>query len=283
VDDDLNIYTSQWSMDTLQKWLPGTKTPINLYEGRFQGNAIFYHSFTHSLYFFYVFKNIPGIYKLSVIDDNSIPVNVISTNGKGSGLNQLGDQCAGIYVTSTGDIFVADSNNRRVVKWSANATSGVLVAGGNGYGSGPDQFSMISNIFVDEINNVLYVVDSPNQRIQRYKNGSPNGTTVIGGGPKTVLSDVVSEYIQPLSVLVDKMGNVLVGEGSRITKWTPDFQSNLIVLTHDKNDYSAISSNIKVPRILAFDKFENLYVFEETNGQVIKFKKKSTSCTSNFH
>jgi hypothetical protein len=218
-----------------------------------------------------------------VIDDNSIPVNVISANGKGSGLNQLGDQCAGIYVTSTGDIFVAESNNRRVVKWSANATSGVLVAGGNGYGSGPDQFSMISNIFVDEINNVLYVVDSSNQRIQRYKNGSPNGTIVIGGGPKTVLSDVVSEYIQPLSVLVDKMGNVLVGEGSRITKWTPDFQSYLIVLTNDKNDYSATPSNIKVPRILAFDKFENLYVFEETFGKVVKFKKNSTSCTSNFH
>ncbi len=282
VDDDFNVYTSG-SSNTLQKWPPGAKTPINLFEGRFQNTALFYHSFTHSLYFFYIYKDNPSVYKLSVIDDDSIPVNVINTNRKDSGINGLGNYCAGIYVTSTGDIFVADSNARRVVKWSANATSGVLVAGGNGYGSGPDQFSMISNIFVDEIHDILYVVDTPNRRIQKYTNGSPNGTTVIGGGPSTVFSDVMSEYIVPFSVLVDKMGNVLVGEENRITKWTPDFKSHLIVRTLDNTNHKVSLINTEWPRLMTFDKLENLYIFEESHGQVIRFKKNSTSCTSNFH
>ncbi len=45
---------------------------------------------------------------------------------------------------------------------------------------------------------------------------------MIGGSATQVLSDIMSEYVEPLSVLVDKMGNILVGERFKITKWTPD-------------------------------------------------------------
>ena len=39
-------------------------------------------------------------------------------------------------MAANGDIFVADYNNHRVVKWAPGATEGVLVAGGNGAGNG---------------------------------------------------------------------------------------------------------------------------------------------------
>jgi hypothetical protein len=238
VDDDFNIYTAGYNLGALQKWLPGAKKPTNLFEGRFQYGPIFYHSSTRSLYFFYIFKDNPGVYKISVIDTNSKPENVFSASGKGSRLNQLNTECRGLYVTSAGDIFVLDQGNYRVVKWSANATSGVLVAGGNSKGSGSDQLMHSSDLFVDEINNVLYVVDSSNHRVLKYTDGSPNGTIILGGGPNTLFSKVMSEYVDAFSILVDKMGNILIGEASKITKWTPDIKSHVVVATSKDSDLS---------------------------------------------
>jgi len=282
VDNDFNIYILDYTLQTLQKWLPGAEKPISLFEGHFPTNPIFYHSSSSSLYFFYKLKGNPGVYKL--VNDSTILVNVINVNGRGSALNQLESLCTGLYVTSAGDIFVSDYINYRVVKWAINGTSGVLVASGNGDGVASNQRWQPSGVFVDEINNVVYVMDGSNKRILRFTNGSTNGVTVIGGGPRTLFSDVLSEYVEPISMVLDKMGNILVSEPSRITKWTPDFKSNIIVFELDK-DSRGFTGNMDVrPTMMTFDKLENLYAYEGgVFRQVVKFIKNSTSCTNNLH
>ncbi len=281
VDNDFNIYTLDYTLKALQKWLPDAKKPINLFEGRFENTPIFYHSLSSSLYLFYVLKENPGVYKL--IDESTRPVSAINVNGKGSALNQLGISCAGLYVTSANDIFVVDTNNHRVVKWLMNGTSGILVADLNRQGSDSNQLSYPSGLYVDEMNNILYVVDRSNNRILKYTNESTSGMTAFGGGPHTPFSDVRSEYVQPLSVLVDKMGNILIGEPSRITKWTPDIKSNMIIFPQDK-DSSMYTGNMNIrPTIMTFDKLENLYVYESGTNQVVKFIRNSTSCMNNSH
>jgi hypothetical protein len=265
----------------LQKWLPGAKKPINLFEGRFQYSPIFYHSLTRSLYFFYTFNDNPGVYKISVINTSPKPENVFSANGKGSGLNQLAAGYSKLYVTSYGDIFVLDQNNYRVVKWSPNATSGVLVAGGNGKGSGSDQFPSPTHLFVDEINNALYVVDSSDNRVLKYTDGSPHGVIIFGGGPSTLFSKVMSEYVHALSILVDKMGSILVSEVAKITKWTPDIKSCVVVATakvYEDSKYPV--AMLSLPVLMTFDKLENLYVYDSAYQQIFKFYKNSTACVN---
>ena len=280
VDNDFNMYFVNLNLDTLQKWSPDTKKTINLFEKRFLNSAIFYHSLSRSLYFFYVYKDNPGIYKL--VDDSSVPVNVINTSGKGSALNQFGAVCAGLYVNSVGDIFVLDILNYRVVKWAANAISGTLVASGDIYGSDLTQFPASSALTVDEINDVIYMVDFSHNSIIKYTNGSTNGVTVLGGGPKEVFSDVMSEYVMPISVLLDKMGNLLVGERNKITKWTSDIKSSVTIIGQDTQGLFVSPIIIALPRVMTFDKLENLYVYD-ANGQVVKFLRNATSCRNDLH
>ncbi len=280
MDDDFNIYTTPEKLQTLQKWLPGAEKPINLLEEIFQSTPIFYHSLSRSLYFFYVFRKNPGVYKL--VDGSSMPVNVINASGEGKALNQLGTSFGGLYVTLTGDIFIIDSANYRVVKWAMNATSGVLVAGGNRFDSDSDQFVTRTGLYVDETNNVLYIVEYYNC-IRKYTIGSTDGVIILGGGPNEVLSNVMTEYIKPISVLVDKMGNILVAEVDRITKWTPDIKSSVIVIGQQNQDLRATTTLMGFSGVMTFDKLENLYVYDNGGRHVVKFTRNSTSCMKNLY
>jgi hypothetical protein len=265
VDNEFNIYTKNSQSRALQKWLPGAETPINLFEERFANSPLFYHSMSRSLYFFYTLQQNPGVYKL--VDESLTPVIVINSDGQGSDLNKLSNSCTGLYVNSAGDIFILDRVYNRIVKWMVNATSGILVV--NTRGSDSNTYSIPSAFVVDEINNVIYVLYTSNYCIVKFTNGSANGVTIFGGGPNRIFSDVVSEYTIPQSVLVDKMGNILVGEVAKITKWTPDIKFNVIV---------ADIKNINSPKIMVFDRLENLYVFDSANNQVVKFIRNATSC-----
>ena len=56
-------------------------------------------------------------------------------NGQGNGINQLYNPY-GLYVDDDQTLYVADRLNHRIVEWKSGATSGPVVAGGNGQGRG---------------------------------------------------------------------------------------------------------------------------------------------------
>ncbi|CAF3580522.1 unnamed protein product, partial [Rotaria sp. Silwood2] len=61
-----------------------------------------------------------------------------------------------------------------------NATSGELVAGGQGQGPSAVQLNYPTAITVDGYGN-LYILDAGNQRIQQYVPGSYVGNTIFEG------------------------------------------------------------------------------------------------------
>ncbi|CAF5109978.1 unnamed protein product, partial [Rotaria sp. Silwood1] len=60
-------------------------------------------------------------------------ITVAGGNGEGNGINQL-SYPYGLYVDEDQTIYVADQDNHRIVEWKWSATSGQVVAGGNGQG-----------------------------------------------------------------------------------------------------------------------------------------------------
>ena len=52
-------------------------------------------------------------------------------NGQGNALNQL-SWTYKVNVHSSGDIYIADEGNDRIVKWESGSDQGVVVAGGTG-------------------------------------------------------------------------------------------------------------------------------------------------------
>ncbi|CAF4635164.1 unnamed protein product, partial [Rotaria socialis] len=92
---------------------------------------------------------------------------VAGGQGTGSALTQL-SHSEGIFVDSLCTLYVADSWNARVMRWTqGDKKQGAVVAGGNGSGAGPNQLYFPYGLSFDRQGN-LYVADWNNHRVQRF-------------------------------------------------------------------------------------------------------------------
>ena len=94
---------------------------------------------------------------------------VAGGNGNGAAANQLSDPC-GVYVSSqSGTVYVADTGNNRIQKWTSNATFGITIVGyANGTaGIGLYGLNAPYAVILDASETFLYVPDLNNNRIQR--------------------------------------------------------------------------------------------------------------------
>ncbi|CAF1478371.1 unnamed protein product [Adineta steineri] len=90
-------------------------------------------------------------------------------NGKGQGnsLAQLSNPL-GVIVDHLGNVYVADRDNHRIMRWCKGSKEGSIVVGGNGEGKQPNQFNYPATLSFDVHGN-LYVVDHNNHRIQKFE------------------------------------------------------------------------------------------------------------------
>lgn len=278
VDNDFNIYTINRETWALQKWIRSSNTTISLFSGQLSYTPLFYQLSTDSLYFHYTYKGRPGIYKL--VNGSSTPIQVFSASGQGRGLDGLSISCGGLYVNSKGDIFVLDAGYRRLTRWKEHGTSGVRIIG---YEDGEDslQFGSARGLVVDEITNQFYIIIDHLSIILRYSEGDINGTVVFGGGPKQFLSTVLSEYLVPRFFLIDKMGHILVAEGNRITRWTPNLEYQGTVVGDSTPGFEDSATSIDGVTAMTFDRLGNLYITSFGSDEVTKFHANLPSCVDN--
>ncbi|CAF4719310.1 unnamed protein product, partial [Rotaria socialis] len=92
---------------------------------------------------------------------------VAGGQGQGNALTQL-FRPEGIFVDTLGTLYVADSWNDRVMRWTqGDKKEGTVVVGGNGSGAGANQFNFPVGLSFDRRGN-LYVADQWNNRVQRF-------------------------------------------------------------------------------------------------------------------
>ncbi|MDF2191444.1 Ig-like domain-containing protein [Paraflavitalea sp. CAU 1676] len=200
---------------------------------------------------------------------------VAGGNGQGDLLNQL-NKPAGLFLDATGNLFVADMNNHRVLKFSpplSQASVGVVVAGGNGLGQALTQLNSPVGLYIDNAQR-LYVADRDNHRVLRYPNGSTSltaGVQVAGGigdGP------ALTQLDQPVSILMDAAGDLLISEyaNHRVTKWTPGASPLTGTVVAGNNGPGNALNQLRSPAGIIFDADGQLLIADANNDRIVRWK-----------
>jgi streptogramin lyase len=108
----------------------------------------------------------------------------------------------GIHVDLAGRIYVADSNNNRIVRVNDMTGAGWTALGSPG--TGVNQFANPFSVFVDSAGRI-YVADSNNNRIVRVNDMTGAGWTTFGTPGRGV-----NQFSDPEWIVVDEAGRIYV-------------------------------------------------------------------------
>lgn len=215
---------------------------------------------------------------------------VAGSPGSGSTLRKLTSP-TGVFVDAAGNIYVADTGNRRIMKFgptSTSATNGSIVAGGNGSGNGANQFDQPNGVHVDGSGNI-YVADFQNRRIQKFGPTSTpltSGTTVAGGNGYGTNANQMGG---PAGVFMDTGGNLYVADQSlhRVQKFPPSSTQaspGTVVAGATGSGGAGVSGSaanlLFAPRSVFVDATGNLFVADHLNHRIQNFGPNSTSLTN---
>ncbi|CAF1067909.1 unnamed protein product [Rotaria sordida] len=195
---------------------------------------------------------------------------IAGSSSSGSLNNQL-DQPYGIVRDSnTGTLYIADTNNNRIMSYASGASNGTLVAGGNGGGTGSTQLFGPRGIYFDSSSNSVIIANFGAHNIVRWTLGQTYWTLVAGitgsfGSSSTQLNS-------PVGVTLDSMGNVYVADtvNHRIQLFLAG-QSNGTTIAGITGLSGSNATLLNTPFSVALDSQRNLYVADMANNRIQQF------------
>ncbi|CAF3920693.1 unnamed protein product [Rotaria magnacalcarata] len=180
--------------------------------------------------------------------------------GKGNGLNQLNKPC-GIYVDDDHTVFIADTDNHRIVEWQIGKKTGKIVAGGNGAGNRIDQLNQPTNVVLDNETNSLIICDCGNQRVLRWpRRHQASGEILIGNINCCGLAIDVHGFLYVSDTRKDEVKRFRIGE-SRGTK---------VAGSAGRGDNL---NQLNWPTHIFVDRDQSVYVADTWNHRVMKWMK----------
>jgi DNA-binding beta-propeller fold protein YncE len=175
----------------------------------------------------------------------------------GSGDGQLVSP-RGAAVDSSGNLYVADSDNDRIQKFTS---SGVFIAKWGGAGSGDGQMNQPFDVAVAPDGSV-YVADTSNHRIQKFTSSGVFIAKLGGAGSGD------GQLVQPEGVATDSAGNVYVADSGndRIQKFSA---SGAFIGKFGST--GAGDGQLNRPSDIAVDASGTIYVLDGGNSRVQKY------------
>ena len=115
-----------------------------------------------------------------------------------------------LYDSSTNRVYIAEFLNHRISSYVVGASSGTVVAGGNGQGTSANQLFKPVALYLDSSTNSLLIVNNGAHTVVRWTLGASTwtllaGTPGLSGSTPTLLNG-------PGSVTLDSMGNMYVAD-----------------------------------------------------------------------
>ena len=181
--------------------------------------------------------------------------------------------CSGLFVDIQNTLYCSHTDKDRVLSKSLNNTVNVsiVVAGNGSNGFGVYMLAHPHGIFVTTQLN-LYVADTDNDRIQLFRSGELNATTVAGNGSNgTVL------LRRPIGIVLDADGYLFIVDGGnfRIVGSGPNGFRCLVACS---GSAGSTLDTLNQPRALSFDTYGNIFVTDRATHQIQKFLLTSNLC-----
>lgn len=142
-----------------------------------------------------------------------------------------------------------------------------IVAGGNSYGLAANQLDRPTDVYVNDAGDV-YVVDSRNNRIQKWLKGASSGTTIAGGNGAGANANQLN---LPFGFFVDNTGNIYVADANnhRVQKWAPNAAVGVTVA--GGNGAGSAANQLNTPKDVFVDGDGNIYISDNLNNRIQKW------------
>lgn len=145
---------------------------------------------------------------------------VAGGNGGGTGNTQLFSPYGFTWDSTTNSFIIVNYSAHTVVRWVLGATSWTLLAGIAGTsGSTSILFNNPLSVVLDLYGN-MYISDTRNHRIQFFRAGESNGTTIAGTTGSSGTSP--TQLNQPYWAIIDAQLNLYVTDtfNNRVQKFS---------------------------------------------------------------
>ena len=193
------------------------------------------------------------------IGNASTPITAMSVN----------ESCRSLFIDIHDQLYCSQDISARVIRnsplWNISQTT--IVAGTGISGLATDMLNQPRGIFVD-LNLTLYVADFGNDRVQMFRAGERNGTTIAGNGSFGTIA-----LSRPSAIILDGNGYLFIAD-----------TSNTRIVASGPNGFRCIigcvpGTNVMgFPRTIHFDGDGNLLVMDSANKQLLKFLLMTDSC-----
>ena len=261
VDTDNTVYTVDFQNGTINMWTEGSTTPTGTIMTNYYHSKALFVSMTGDVYIDV------GNYndRLGVWRENS--TNSVSSLYTGS-------QCYSLFLASNDSLYCSMHGSHQVIKRSLNSSDNhvTIVAGTGCSGYLPHTLYYQHGIFVTSHLD-LYVADTNNHRIQLFKSGQLNATTIAGA---EVVGSVVLRY--PAAVMLDGDGYLFILDSGnvRVVGSGPYGFRCVIGCT---NGWGPASDQLAFPQSMAFDNNGNIFITDTRNDRVQKFLRLPNTCS----
>ncbi|CAF4017507.1 unnamed protein product, partial [Rotaria sp. Silwood1] len=185
-------------------------------------------------------------------------VTVAGENRQGNGINKLSFPL-GLYVDDDQTVYVADGANHRIVEWKRGATSGQVVAGGNGQGSEDHQLYNPTDVIIDKERDSLIICDTSNRRVVRWhRRNETSGETIISN-------------ILCMGLTMDESGSLYVidNEKHEVRRYQKGESQGTLVA--GGNGSGKRLDQLSLPQYVFVDRDHSVYVSEWGNRRVMKW------------